>query len=138
LKYFILIISYIKWQRCHGETQCEDLRNVMTGSFTNAVSDIVNTAKSAVNRKLSNRNVVGSSATARYRAREEESPSNELPAIESSDDESHPQAGLPAAASKFTRISKRKRKHDQPSSQLKQTQHWMGKQQLNTSSLRIQ
>jgi hypothetical protein len=90
-------------------------RNTMrrlAGSLTNAASNIVNTARSAVNRKLSSKNEVGSSATARYRARDEDVTFNELQSIyESSDDESHPQAGLPASHLQVDLpTSKRKRK----------------------------
>jgi hypothetical protein len=66
------------------------VRNVMTGSFTNAVRYIV---KSAVNRKLSNRNVIGSSTAASSSQHHERQTT-----IESSTDESHQQAGLPTTS----------------------------------------
>jgi hypothetical protein len=77
-------------------------RKVMTGSFTNVVSDIVNTAKSAVKRKLTNRNVVGSSTADHSSQHREEGTSahERQTTTESSTDpirdanEPHEQAGI--------------------------------------------
>jgi hypothetical protein len=100
----------------------------MTGSVSTAVVDIVNTAKTAVNRKLTNiknRNFVGSSTG---------------------------QTGLPPNERRTAPVIAHNaqlemRKNHQlmasctdnrPSSQSKQTQHRMGMRQLNASALRIQ
>jgi hypothetical protein len=73
------------------------MRNVMTGSFTDAVNDIVNSAKSAVNRKLASRNVGSSTA-----AREGGIIPTGLPAIESSTDENESSSVASKQPTKFS------------------------------------
>jgi hypothetical protein len=89
------------------------VRNVMTGSFTNAVSYIV---KSAVNRKLSNRNVIQA----------------QVPPLAQASITSDK---LLLSQVPMNHISKRvypphqlHANDDQTSSQSKQTQHWKGRQ----------